>query len=563
MSPARKANLANKERTPRSPKSAPAVVMGGVIGLAIFVVIAGLLFFLRSAPSTRSEHPYQHVAKSKTNVVSTGKDAESRGQNAILVDDDGQTLWVSPTNGPPLAVAYLPPGCQIIIAVRLTELFQHPEGVKLTNALAPELPPVLEMLGSDLGISLSVNEPQFPTRMLFGLQFDDPGVLSMTRVVYHDSKNKQQFNEPEAFYSTLAAAKHGELSYATKGELAYYLPKAPHDDRIVVAPKTAIADILDLAGEPPPLRRDMERLLAHTDGDRLVTIVFTCNALFGEGTSLFTGPLSRLRQSLFWFLGDEFSAATVSLHWGDHCFIEMVATPTLDTPPERAARMISQRWSEVPARVEDYIERLAPHPHGGRVLARFPAMLRTMVAYTRSGIENNNVVLRCYLPAKAGHNLLAAAELTLAEVPPAADMASSREMSMAETRPVTVNVRERLKRRTSLRFPRDTLEAALEQLGQDIGVTIRIRGSDLQAEGITKNQSFGIDIQDKSAEEILVEILRLANPDKSATSAADARQKLVYVISRPDTAKEEEIVVTTRAAAIARGEDLPETFIAQ
>ena len=91
-------------------------------------------------------------------------------------------------------------------------------------------------------------------------------------------------------------------------------------------------------------------------------------------------------------------------------------------------------------------------------------------------------------------------------------------------------MKDRLAKVTSLKFAKDTLEAALEQLSQDIGVPIVIRGPDLQADGITKNQSFGIDISDKPAEEILVEILRLANPDKTATGPHDARQKLVYII---------------------------------
>src|SRR6185369_8791071 len=94
---------------------------------------------------------------------------------------------------------------------------------------------------------------------------------------------------------------------------------------------------------------------------------------------------------------------------------------------------------------------------------------------------------------------------------------------------------------------------------QDIGVPIVIRGPDLQADGITKNQSFGIEISNKPAEEILVQILRLANPDKSATGPADPKQKLVYVIAKkPD--KTEQIVVTTRAKAAERRDQLPPAF---
>ena len=57
-------------------------------------------------------------------------------------------------------------------------------------------------------------------------------------------------------------------------------------------------------------------------------------------------------------------------------------------------------------------------------------------------------------------------------------------------------------------------------LFEDIGIKYEILGSDMQLEGITKNQSFGLDEHDKPAEEILQKIMRLANPDG----------KLVYVI---------------------------------
>lgn len=124
-------------------------------------------------------------------------------------------------------------------------------------------------------------------------------------------------------------------------------------------------------------------------------------------------------------------------------------------------------------------------------------------------------------------------------------------------------VRELLQRPTSLRFARETLEAALEQLSPDVGVPIVIRGPDLQADGITGNQSFGIDIENKPAEEILVEILRLANPDKTATTPNDERQKLVYVIAPPGPDGSETIFITTRARAAERGDELPPVFRTQ
>jgi hypothetical protein len=72
-----------------------------------------------------------------------------------------------------------------------------------------------------------------------------------------------------------------------------------------------------------------------------------------------------------------------------------------------------------------------------------------------------------------------------------------------------------------------------------------ISGPDLQLEGITKNQSFGLESRDKPAREVLVEILAKANPDG----------KLVYIVRQEDGV--ETILVTTRAAVEKRGDKLP------
>jgi len=263
-----------------------------------------------------------------------------------------------------------------------------------------------------------------------------------------------------------------------------------------------------------------------------------------------------LRQPLFWFLGDELSAAALSLDWGDNFFVELIATPTLDTSPERAARILAERFAEIPDNLEEYVVGLRPQPYGRMVIARFPAMVRKLSSYTRSGFDSDHVVLNAYLPAVAGHNLLMGAELTLME-------SAGRDPVVGMDSPphevAATPVADKLKQPITLRFGRDTLDAALRQLSQDIGVPIVIRGPDLQADGITKNQSFGIDLADKPAEHVLMEILRLANPGKTATGPNDVKQKLVYVIEKSEDGAEQ-IVVTTRAAAAARGDQLPAAF---
>ena len=61
-----------------------------------------------------------------------------------------------------------------------------------------------------------------------------------------------------------------------------------------------------------------------------------------KAKTLFSGEASRLRDPLFWFLGDELSGAALSLNWDSNFFLELTASPTLDTPAEKASAHIRQ-----------------------------------------------------------------------------------------------------------------------------------------------------------------------------------------------------------------------------
>jgi hypothetical protein len=477
-----------------------------------------------------------------------------------LIDDDGQTLWVSPTAGKPLNIEYLPAGVQILVALRPEALANHSELDKILASLGPIGHRALLQFQEILLVPKSVRQ------CVIGFVPAGDGhwrTAMVAQLTGHQTATEHLATKlPDARVET-----HGAANYRVVNDWAYY---APNVDRLllVVAPRESIAEIIDLGGDPPPLRREVARLLAHTDADRHLTVIAAPNSLFSEGQALFSGRMDRLRDPLFWFLGDELGAVALSLHWNDNFFVELVAVPTLETSPERAARILAERVAQIPDHLEEFVVSLNPHPYARRVVARFPAMARKLATYTRRGFEADHALLRCYLPAIAGHNLLMGTELTLAEShtrgPVDAPMSTIRvppaETALPSVSPRRSGVREQLRRITSLSFSRDTLEAALDQLSQEIGVEIVILGSDLQAEGITKNQLFGIDLANKPAEEILVEILRLANPDKSASGPSDERQKLVYVISSPEDGRPAQILITTRGRAAERAEELPTVF---
>jgi hypothetical protein len=478
-----------KQSTPMPVKSRWRQWIGGAaLALLVAAITVVAMYDLNTLPAADELVPPEAIP----NVVAPTPPAKPEDDEDATIDDDGQTQWESPTDGPPLALRGIPPGVQAILAVRSKSLLAHPEAEKIVAALGPFGAAALREATSRIGSS-----PAAVDSLFIGAQIDREG-------------NWQ-------------------------------------------------TSILDAANrEPaPPLVRDMERLLAHTDASRDVTLLVRPNFLFGEGSTLFDGPLAALREPLFWFLGDNLAAVSLSLDWGDDFFIEFVGVPTLDVPTDRMAAELKARVNAMPTQAESFVAALGPSPYSRNVITRLPVMLRTLAAYTRTSYDRDVVELRAYLPVVAGHNLLMGTELALAE---ARGNSAPHSAFAAANSPGGVG--ERLKTVTSLRFPRDTLETALRMLSEDVGVSIVIRGADLQLEGITKNQSFAIDVTDRPAAEILVEILRLANPDKTSTGPNDSRQKLVYVVGPESPGGPEVVFVTTRARAADRGEALPEAFVA-
>ena len=97
-------------------------------------------------------------------------------------------------------------------------------------------------------------------------------------------------------------------------------------------------------------------------------------------------------------------------------------------------------------------------------------------------------------------------------------------------------------------------------MAAELGAAIEIDVAALAAEGITQNQTLELELRDAPAADVLVAILRQANPDRAAENAADPRQKLVYVVEGAGDGPGR-IIVTTRAAAAAGSRPLPAVFV--
>ncbi len=491
-------------------------------GLAAILVAAGIFFALRPSESEPAAEP------EPTPKVEPAAEPVGPAPSKIVVDDDGRSLWVSPTSGEPISLRYLPQGTQMVLHLRPAELLGHGEGEKVLAALGPWEEKVVVQIEGQTGAALAEVE-------------------ALTVAVHPAVDGELHFTwrlrgaKPASGWQPSDMA--GRESFSPEGEQGRVLVSCLAED---------VAELREQGDAPAFFPRDMQRLLDRTDDARTATLVFSPRFLQTDGHKLLAGGAKQLEDILAEMAGSKATAVALSAHWEEDFFLELQSTVSLEEQPHRFGSNV-QRW--LPRAVdtlESALDANPGHPYGREIVARFPAMLRHLSEFTRGEEVDGVSVLRCYLPTVAGHNLLTAAELVLNGPESSAQVGDAESVA-----PQTVE--EKLLRVTSLSFSKETLQRALELLAEDMGVEIEIAGRDLQLEGITKNQSFGIDQRDKPAGEILLAVLQLANPDRTATGPADVKQKLVYVLCGESGA----IVVTTRAAAAERGDRLPKVFLTE
>ena len=534
--------------------------------LSVFVAAAIIVAMFRgdageTSPATRQGEANGAVSgPSSPPPVANNDDVTAQATaGELLVDDSsGQLLWASPTSGAPISLAYVPAGTQCLIHLRPAAIAAHPEGERVLAALGPWGEAMLARLHTIVGA-----EPAEIATLLVSITVNRAGELEATlRVEFaaplNGTMNDSGMNDAELArrFPAASSTEQGDVTVRTIEGRGYFLVAEPRP-ALVIAPSAIVGELIASAGEEPPLVRDVEALAEQTDDERDATLIVAPKFLQASGNELLTADAAPLHDALEWLVGNDATAIAVSLDWGDDFFVELRATPALNVPPRRLAAKLRERVAAMPAAVEEIVLASPWHPYGRKVLARLPGMLRTLARYTRASEVDREGIVRVYLPTGAGHNLLLASELLLTQ--PRDAQGDEVIASAVPKAPATID--DKLFATTSLSFTKESLEQAVALLADDIGVEIVIAGGDLQLDGITKNQSLGLDLRDRPAAEILLEILLRANPDRTAEGPADSRQKLVYTIESAADGGPGRIIVTTRTAAEKRGDRFPPVFL--
>jgi hypothetical protein len=466
-------------------------------------------------------------------VESASATSGAAGASDAIVSLDDEPMWQSPTSGQPLDLSYFPAGARAFLAIRPADIWANEEARHVLTSLGIE-----EQVRSQL-VRLAGSSPENIEQAIFGFggAAAELYLVARTRESVDEEELIKNWGTSEpVVIANQRVFKAGGMTFFTPGE---------HRNKLIVA--VQMADDKQIEGwlataKVANTMRDLEVLRRASDDRRHVSLLFSPTFFGTSGKSVFSGPLQRLNDPLLGFLTSEMGTlphgCLASVHLGSDLFGEVRLTP--DSEAADAAKQYRQRVQGLTERMYDYVGG-AISPYSAKILQRFPRWLEELDRYTRVGTSDKQVVLRSYLPAVAAHNLAFGTKLALLESP------SGGMVAVANAPPAAAptTLAEMLKQKYTLTFDRDSLERTLDLISKDTGVPITILGGDLQLEGITKNQSFGLDEKDKPIFEILKTIMQKANPDG----------KLIYVFGQEGD--KEVLQVTTRAAAAKRGDKIP------
>lgn len=464
-----------------------------------------------------------------------------------LVEDDGETLWASPTDGEPIDLAGLPNDTRLALVVRMAELLGSPEGDRIVRALGPNFASVRQQVENDLGVKFDALETF--TLGQGASTANGPPVLILE--LRSPTNLLSLWGNPSPLPGTAAPM------YQVQGWTVMPLSGRP-DQAFLAGPRAAIEQVAGGNLGAPQLTRELEQLRRESDASRMVNLLFEPQFLYANPDQALQGNLSAGQDTVRDFLGDSLRGVLLSGHLADHLFLEMRCEGSISQTPPMVAQTLKEKVLGISRRLEDTIPELNAVPYWRRLALQFPNMVRYAYQHARAGAEGNQALVNVVLPASAGQNLVAGTELMLAAsaAPPAA---AGPAMVAATSEPKTIE--EKLKVPASISFPQNSLEFALRDIGELAGIEVEIRGPDLQLDGITRNKEIkDFHHENKPVGEILANLLVRANPEASEGPGTEV-QKLIYVILPQDGPEEEKkIVVTTRAAAARDKHELPEAF---
>ncbi len=545
------------------------IVAASLIGLSCLIGVGAFLAMQTKfkKPRVVQNRPDEEADKSALNAKNEGITSPETGQGGrlvqVFVEDDGEELWETPTDGLPVDFSYLPTGVQIALAMRPSQLLAHPEGARVLQAMGPQFELSSAWLTQTTGLELDEID-----QIILGFCSTDQVTYSPCYVI--------RLATPMAT-SQLVQLWRPQITdrdettgvYDNGNGLGFFLiPDTENPETAVgfaMGAPEQMQIVSELAGANP-LSSSLRALAEKSDSQRQFNCLFVPNSLFNdEGQALLSGTLAPLGNYLRLNLPDHIRTMMISMHLDQGFYLETYVEHAAEVKATDLVNQIDGFVQGGRDAVAINLAQASPNPHWDQLRSRFAIMANEVYQNSRVGIEGKDVLANCWLPEIAAHNLIAGGELALtfsgggeAATPPSIQVPASLAELLKTPRDLSVTTNP------DLGLLLAGIKSSIEDEYGDLPFEFEIKlvGNDLLKDGITQNQRPGdFEIKQNSLAEILTEIMFRANPDKDATGPSDPACKLLWVVAEETAGNGKPIVlITTRDAAASNGYTLPKAF---
>jgi hypothetical protein len=477
--------------------------------------------------------------------------------------DDASLLWASPTSQGTPDLSLLPAGTSLIVSFDPSLWSKLDPG----GGLAPELQQGLGRLEASLGTSWDNVD-----YLTLAVQPAGDGNVRYSAVV-----TLKEPLEVAAFISQnkieLAKTDDGKSIYVGESEeqAAYYFPQGSTTTQIskyAVGYLDAIRDIASNDGAPIVLPRNLAALWQGIGDRPSFALLAAPNFFFADGRSMLEQFAPQWREPFKRLLVPDASGVMLRMEYRDSWYGELRLSPGGSVTSLALQTKVRELFASLPNAAEQFLVQASPHPSWRLLAIRFPAMVRALQSMTRTGVVDGNVHANFYLPKEAAPNLLLASWLASNT---SAGPATASPTAVTPSNALTT-LEQLIQHKFSIRFGQESLEMAGESIRDQFNASlpagslpleIVLLGGDLELDGITQNQQIrDFFHEDQTLSFVLDDLVRRANPDRTATELSQVAQKLVWVIGTdPNNPDKQVVLITTRTQANEKKYTLPTQFV--
>ena len=477
------------------------IVAGGLLAIAI----AGSFYFLKAEKDKNARRERERLAELEANkkpqvdeqYVSDRKHLEANKEQADLA---------SPTRGKPIALNYMPPGVKIVINLQLQEFWQE-------GSLAEEF---RFCLGASFNDWFTANvkeltgfEPAQIDRLMLGVVPGLRGQMPQFAGLVELVEPQKKFDMIKLFQGELI--NDYEPAIYMSGQRCFI---HIDDKTFAFGPQADAQNMADAIDFNAITSDDITALLAQTDRDRHLTILFDPKLLRLEQETYFPEPMLAVLNHVLDWIGDDVRSLSWAMHFDRQFHSELKLRNDRVTTKASLQNKLKKRLDEVPYRVLAAVEMMKPQQIGKRkLIGRFPAMMKAFALSTLGGsgkIEDQLVQFTTVLHERAAPNLalgtvLAWDESTRTDF----NRSPGNTPTVASTEPAKpLTLEEKLKQNIEIDFRKTALQDAFAYIADESKIPIVLDGDALKAVGFTQNMNQDMNLGVVTVQEALLGVMK-------------------------------------------------------